>query len=183
MTGDSPKQKVRHSSSLQGNSEWVLALTWPKQLSCNPNQGASAATNTPQMENSNPWPTAYTILPGNGWAIYTVPNKEKPTPSVDKGNLNQRIGNTQWAGKNLSTTASKTWGKQQPQNRDSEHGSHMGNQPQRSVHEGKACTQQQNTWEKHTQFLREDSCLCVRGNNLTSARESTGHREDEQTFA
>ena len=34
---------------------------------------------------------------------------------------------------------------------------------------------------KHTQFLREDSSLRVRGNSLTSARESTGHREDEQT--
>ena len=62
---------------------------------------------------------------------------------------------------NLSTTASKTWGKQQPQNKDSEHGSHLGNRPQR--------------------FMREDSSLCVRGNNLTSARGSTGHREDEQT--
>ena len=41
-----PKRKVRHSSSLQENSELVLALTWPKQLSCNPNQGTSAATNT-----------------------------------------------------------------------------------------------------------------------------------------
>ena len=42
-TGDSPKRKVRHNSSLQGNSELFLALSWPKQLSCNPNQGISTA--------------------------------------------------------------------------------------------------------------------------------------------
>ena len=77
----------------------------------------------------------------------------------------------------------KTWGRQQPQNKDGEHGSHMGNRPQQSVREGKACTQQKNTWEKHTRFLREDSSMCVRGNNLTSARESTGHPENEQTSA
>ena len=38
-TSDSPKQKVRHSSILQGNSELFLALTWPKQLSYNPKLG------------------------------------------------------------------------------------------------------------------------------------------------
>ena len=36
--------KDEHSSSLQGNSELVLALTWPKQLSCNPKWGTSAPT-------------------------------------------------------------------------------------------------------------------------------------------
>ena len=45
----------------------------------------------------------------------------------------------------------------------------------------KTCTQQQNTRERHTRFLREDSSLRVRGNSLTSARKSTGHPEDEQT--
>ena len=33
--GGSPKQKVRHNSSLQDNLELFLALKWPKQLSCN----------------------------------------------------------------------------------------------------------------------------------------------------
>ena len=28
--------------------------------------------------------------------------------------------------------------------------------------------------------MREDSILCVRGNNLTSVRGSTGHQEDKQ---
>ena len=45
-TGDSPKLKVRHSSSSQGNLELFLALTWPKQLSCNPKPGYFSSHNT-----------------------------------------------------------------------------------------------------------------------------------------
>ena len=53
-TGDSPKRKVRHSSSLEGNSELLLALTWPKQLSCNPKPGYSSSHKHTMNDSSNP---------------------------------------------------------------------------------------------------------------------------------
>ena len=53
-TDDSPKRKVRHSSSLQGNSELFLALTWPKQLSCNPKPGYFSSHKHTMNYSSNP---------------------------------------------------------------------------------------------------------------------------------
>ena len=53
-TGDSPKRKVRHSSSLQGNSELFLALTWPKKLSFNPKPGYSSSHKHTMNDSSNP---------------------------------------------------------------------------------------------------------------------------------
>ena len=63
-TGDSPKRKVRHSSSLQGNSELFLSLTCPKQLSCNPKLRYSNSpkhtmddSSSPQSQNRETQPT------------------------------------------------------------------------------------------------------------------------------
>ena len=54
---DSPKPKMKQGSSPQGNSEFFLALTWPKQLSCDPNQGTSATQLHNSNDGNNPQPT------------------------------------------------------------------------------------------------------------------------------
>ena len=83
--GGSPKQKMRHSSSLQGNSELFLALKWPKQLSCNTQtrvyqqpKHTINASSIPQFQTGKTQPTAHTIPQYNSWETYTVPTREKP---------------------------------------------------------------------------------------------------------
>ena len=81
---------MRHSSSLQGKSKLFLALTWPKQLSCNPKLGYSSSHKHTMDDSSNP-------------------------QFPKQGKLSQRIGNQQWPKTKFSTTTNKTWGRQQPQ--------------------------------------------------------------------
>ena len=89
---------MRHSSSLQGNSELLLALTWTKKLSCNPNPGYSSSHKHTMKDSSNPQSQNRETQPTD-WKSTVAQNKIE--------HHNQQ----------------KTWERQQLKNIISEHGS------------------------------------------------------------
>ena len=67
--------------------------------------------NKPQSQNREIQPTTLTIPQWNSWAISHSPQtEERTTPSVDRREHIQRIGNPQWSKMKLEPTANKTHG-------------------------------------------------------------------------